>query len=216
MRSPLSQETDRHVHCRSFRGLLDHRATGHVDGKGGRDDAKIDKAREDRTSAALYSKICAKFTNGARAGWGFFLERTCTDGDCKEDCSGSNRDRQCRIFDFAPHWKVVLRTPEALEEHQIDQKARLPSQSSSQWLLTSLSLAPLSTEERLVPRLPLRLHPLLDVDHFADKPALSDRGRRSARLQLVPLLAERLHALFRVVAVRVGTRFGCRVLLCRG
>lgn len=110
----------------SFRGLLDHRATGYDDGKGRDPNQEEEKDAQSVDPTVLYTKICAKFTNGARAGWGFVLERTCTDGDCNS-CEGPNLQRQCRKFDFSPHWDVVLRTPESFKEQHVDPKACLSS-----------------------------------------------------------------------------------------
>ncbi|KZT62125.1 hypothetical protein CALCODRAFT_277895 [Calocera cornea HHB12733] len=57
-----------------------------------------------------FRKVCAKFTNGVRWGIGFKLERTCRPEDC-DKCKGSILHRQCRFFDFRPHWTVHLRAP---------------------------------------------------------------------------------------------------------
>ncbi|KZO94872.1 hypothetical protein CALVIDRAFT_538650 [Calocera viscosa TUFC12733] len=57
-----------------------------------------------------FRKVCAKFTNGVRWGIGFKLERTCRPEDC-DKCKGSVFHRQCRFFEFRPHWSVHLRAP---------------------------------------------------------------------------------------------------------
>ncbi|KIP10738.1 hypothetical protein PHLGIDRAFT_22173 [Phlebiopsis gigantea 11061_1 CR5-6] len=50
--------------------------------------------------------VCAKFGAGSRFGVGFVLERTCNSA-C-EECSGDAFHRQCRFFDFKPHYEVRL------------------------------------------------------------------------------------------------------------
>ncbi|KIO32802.1 hypothetical protein M407DRAFT_18267 [Tulasnella calospora MUT 4182] len=55
-------------------------------------------------------KICAKFTNGVRLGFGFALERTCL-SDCP-GCGGAPAFlKQCRFFTFKPHYEVALKVP---------------------------------------------------------------------------------------------------------
>ncbi|KAG8995921.1 hypothetical protein FRB90_012874, partial [Tulasnella sp. 427] len=55
-------------------------------------------------------KVCAKFTNGVRLGFGFALERTCF-SDC-QDCGNAPAFlKQCRIFTFKPHYEVALKVP---------------------------------------------------------------------------------------------------------
>ncbi|CEQ42515.1 SPOSA6832_04335, partial [Sporobolomyces salmonicolor] len=63
-------------------------------------------ADEIEEESAYWIKICAKCINGVRWGMGLVPERTCRD-DCEHDgCRGlSPFHRQCRIFDFIPHWK---------------------------------------------------------------------------------------------------------------
>ncbi|KAJ3799089.1 golgi-body localization protein domain-containing protein [Lentinula aff. detonsa] len=55
---------------------------------------------------STYKKICAKFLSGIKFGLGFSLERSCGSG-C-HSCSGSPFHRQCRFFDFKPHYMVML------------------------------------------------------------------------------------------------------------
>ncbi|THH02741.1 hypothetical protein EW026_g149 [Hermanssonia centrifuga] len=56
----------------------------------------------------LPRKVCAKFGSGSRFGVGVALERTCGP-DCP-NCTGGTFDRQCRFFDFRPHYEVTLET----------------------------------------------------------------------------------------------------------
>lgn len=51
-------------------------------------------------------KICAKFLSGVKFGLGFALERSC--GTNCHSCTGSPFHRQCRFFDFKPHYLVRL------------------------------------------------------------------------------------------------------------
>ncbi|KXN86435.1 UPF0648 protein C3H5.09c [Leucoagaricus sp. SymC.cos] len=61
-----------------------------------------------QSSANPYRKICAELHSGVRYGIGFVFERTC-DPTCPK-CSGNVFQRQCRIFDFIPHYDVRLET----------------------------------------------------------------------------------------------------------
>ncbi|KAJ3537089.1 hypothetical protein NM688_g6737 [Phlebia brevispora] len=51
-------------------------------------------------------RVCAKFGSGSRFGVGVVLERTCGP-DCQH-CSGDAFHRQCRFFNFRPHYDVTL------------------------------------------------------------------------------------------------------------
>ncbi|KAJ3774447.1 golgi-body localization protein domain-containing protein [Lentinula raphanica] len=53
-----------------------------------------------------YKKVCAKFVSGIKFGLGFVLERSC--GSSCHTCVGSPFHRQCRYFDFKPHYLVRL------------------------------------------------------------------------------------------------------------
>lgn len=53
------------------------------------------------------SKVCAKFVSGTRFGVGIALERACGP-DCPKGCQGDAFHRQCRFFDFRPHYDVKL------------------------------------------------------------------------------------------------------------
>ncbi|KAI9001069.1 golgi-body localization protein domain-containing protein [Trametes punicea] len=50
--------------------------------------------------------ICAKFRSGVCFGVGFVLERACGP-ECSQ-CKGKPFDRECRLFDFKPHYAVKL------------------------------------------------------------------------------------------------------------
>ena len=53
-----------------------------------------------------FRKICAKVVSGVRFGLGCVLERSCG-AECQR-CTGKPSHRQCRFFDFRPHYEVVL------------------------------------------------------------------------------------------------------------
>ncbi|GLB33910.1 putative RNA pol II promoter Fmp27 protein [Lyophyllum shimeji] len=55
-----------------------------------------------------FRKICAEVRSGVRFGIGFVLERACG-SECLK-CSESAFHRQCRYFDFRPHYEVRLET----------------------------------------------------------------------------------------------------------
>lgn len=58
-----------------------------------------------------FTKVCAKFINGVRWGMGIVLERACGADCSKASCHDKSPfHRQCRIFDFIPHWKVHTKT----------------------------------------------------------------------------------------------------------
>ncbi|KAI0347243.1 hypothetical protein BDW22DRAFT_1322640 [Trametopsis cervina] len=63
------------------------------------------KPRLKRTSKP--NKVCAKFDSGARFGVGVVLERACGT-DCTKGCQGDAFHRDCRFFDFRPHYEVKL------------------------------------------------------------------------------------------------------------
>ena len=65
-------------------------------------------------------KVCAKFGSGSRFGVGIVLERTCGP-DCTH-CSGDAFHRQCRFFDFRPHYQVMLET----KDHRPLEKVSVP------------------------------------------------------------------------------------------
>ncbi|KAI0638130.1 golgi-body localization protein domain-containing protein [Trametes polyzona] len=58
--------------------------------------------------------ICAKFRSGVCFGVGFALERAC--GPECERCSGKPFDRQCRLFNFRPHYDVKLEWKDTVPE----------------------------------------------------------------------------------------------------
>lgn len=53
-----------------------------------------------------FRKVCARLQCGVRFGVGFVLERACGE-ECRK-CSGLAFQRQCRYFDFRPHYGVKL------------------------------------------------------------------------------------------------------------
>lgn len=54
-------------------------------------------------------KVCAKLTNGVRLGLGFVFERACG-AECGKCRSKTAFFKQCRYFNFKPHWEVALRS----------------------------------------------------------------------------------------------------------
>ena len=105
-----------------LRDLLDRRAMGHADKSSDEelsptkdDDAASERPDKPPPPKRQFRKVFAKFTNGARFGSGFVLERTC--GDECEKCRGRKKfDRQCRMWDSKAHWDVIFRTPESVEK----------------------------------------------------------------------------------------------------
>lgn len=73
---------------------------------------------------ADFVKVCAKFINGVRWGVGTALERVCLP-DCEEElCRGKGSfHRQCRFFDFRPHWEVHTKNGESARK--LDEPVRL-------------------------------------------------------------------------------------------
>ncbi|KAI0719613.1 golgi-body localization protein domain-containing protein [Cerioporus squamosus] len=65
-----------------------------------------DADKANRDGARRAQTICAKFRSGVCFGVGFVLERAC--GPECEQCSGKPFDRQCRLFNFKPHYDVKL------------------------------------------------------------------------------------------------------------
>lgn len=64
---------------------------------------------------ADFVKVVAKFINGVRWGMGAVLERACPPDCQKPACRGQSPfHRQCRFFDFIPHWQVHTKTAEAV------------------------------------------------------------------------------------------------------
>lgn len=53
-----------------------------------------------------FKKVWARLNTGIRFGVGFLPERTC--GDECDTCSGPPSNRQCRLFDFKPHYLVRM------------------------------------------------------------------------------------------------------------
>ncbi|KAG9015450.1 hypothetical protein FRB94_000054 [Tulasnella sp. JGI-2019a] len=65
-------------------------------------------------------KVCVKLTHGIRLGLGFVFERACGAECVKEGCRSKTAfERQCRLFDFRPHYRVALRsTPQGQAQFQ--------------------------------------------------------------------------------------------------
>ncbi|KAK4703534.1 hypothetical protein P7C70_g2687, partial [Phenoliferia sp. Uapishka_3] len=90
----------------------DDRATQHSGVTGGETGGRAFSEDADHV------KICAKFINGVRWGMGAVLERACTVDCPKELCNGKSAfHRQCRNFDFIPHWEVHTKTEAAIKEN---------------------------------------------------------------------------------------------------
>ncbi|GAA5855492.1 hypothetical protein JCM9279_006025 [Rhodotorula babjevae] len=90
----------------------------------GDDDLDLDQAGSDSASDTsgdeddieYWLKVCAKCINGVRWGMAVRLEHTCRDGECdKPSCAGlPTFHRQCRRFEFIPHWQVHTKTSAAI------------------------------------------------------------------------------------------------------
>nr|XP_018262577.1 uncharacterized protein I303_05594 [Kwoniella dejecticola CBS 10117]OBR84735.1 hypothetical protein I303_05594 [Kwoniella dejecticola CBS 10117] len=76
-----------------------------------------------------YTKPCAKFVGGTKVGFGFGRERTCKPWDCQQGCGDTDNHlhRKCRIFDFLPHQKVILKSPQAI--HRLERQLGRPVDS---------------------------------------------------------------------------------------
>ncbi len=81
-----------------------------------------DKANEDGGRRAQI--ICAKFRSGVCFGVGFVLERACGP-ECSR-CSGKPFDRQCRLFDFEPHYDVKLEWKDSIPEIKVNYPSTNP------------------------------------------------------------------------------------------
>jgi hypothetical protein len=62
--------------------------------------------RSSRHHPRKFRKICAKLSSGVRFGIGVILERSC--GPECDVCTGEPFHRQCRYFNFKPHYLVKL------------------------------------------------------------------------------------------------------------
>ncbi|WWC70580.1 uncharacterized protein I206_104531 [Kwoniella pini CBS 10737] len=67
-----------------------------------------------------YTKPCAKFVGGTKVGFGFGRERTCRPWNCEQGCGDTDDPlhRKCRIFDFLPHQKIILKSPEVVRREE--------------------------------------------------------------------------------------------------
>lgn len=90
----------------------DDRSTQHSSGYGN-GNSKHHRLRLDTD----FVKVCAKFINGVRWGMGALLERACTSDCTVEVCRNQTPfHRQCRFFNFKPHWDVTTRTAETAKD----------------------------------------------------------------------------------------------------
>ncbi|KAJ6485160.1 golgi-body localization protein domain-containing protein [Mycena vitilis] len=64
------------------------------------------RSQVDTDKPRPFRKICAKFQSGVRFGLGFVMERSC--GPECTACSGAPFHRQCRFYDFLPHYAIKL------------------------------------------------------------------------------------------------------------
>ncbi|KAG9218974.1 hypothetical protein CCMSSC00406_0001384 [Pleurotus cornucopiae] len=71
-----------------------------------RDLARLGPNLQNGAPSYRFQKVCAKLVSGVRFGVGCRLERACG-FECPV-CSGAAFDRQCRFFDFLPHYAVKL------------------------------------------------------------------------------------------------------------
>lgn len=97
-------------------------------------------------------KVCARFGGGVKWGLGTQFERTCREQDCS-NCSGRTIDRQCRFFDFRPHYTV--KTVAGAEA-----KVGPVSPRQSRRLTASLTSG---AESRFLCWLQIGFHPSLDI-----------------------------------------------------
>ncbi|KAK4056456.1 Protein SABRE [Microbotryomycetes sp. JL221] len=68
-----------------------------------------------RTVEYEFTKVCAKLINGVRWGMGAVLERACPPDCNKSECRRQDPfHRQCRFFEFKPHWQVHTKTADAI------------------------------------------------------------------------------------------------------
>ncbi|GAA5897882.1 hypothetical protein JCM6882_005104 [Rhodosporidiobolus microsporus] len=85
--------------------------------EGQSDNASVNDSDVDEESN-YWIKICAKCINGVRWGLGLKCERTCRDECSKPGCRDqSTFHRQCRFFDFIPHWQVHTKTRASIGPH---------------------------------------------------------------------------------------------------
>ena len=76
-----------------------------------------DAAQANKPGARQAQTVCAKFRSGVCFGVGFVLERAC--GPECDRCSGKPFDRQCRLFDFKPHYDVKLEWKDSVPEIKV-------------------------------------------------------------------------------------------------
>jgi hypothetical protein len=193
----------------NLREYIDNAATGLARDPGENDDRSTQNSSgmgdtTGRNREADFIKVCAKFINGVRWGLGVVLERTCRSPQCESPaCHGASTfHRQCRFFDFKPHWDVHTRTAEAVKASKGEVSS--PTCAVEASILMSFS----SLGHRLVRWIPLRLHPLLHLPHVAPLPhpplelqhaSRIGRQPRRTRIQQPPLHSPGVDALLGVV-----------------
>ncbi|BGP20274.1 Protein SABRE [Rhodosporidiobolus nylandii] len=97
----------------------DDRSAGGSTFDGDEDDAGTASSDDETNEESNYwIKVCAKCINGVRWGMGLVCERTCRDECTKPGCKqASTFHRQCRFFDFIPHWQVHTKTAASIGPH---------------------------------------------------------------------------------------------------
>lgn len=139
-----------------------------------------------------FRKICIKLSNGVRWGAGLRFERTCDDDTCERTpkCSGSPFHRECRFFDFKPHWEVITKTREHFakipESERVRPNFRWRGASFFhlyEWLTLAFPARSCTIAEGFLSRLAVKPHPFLTIDLFAKRRArrlwrTSQRKRR--------------------------------------
>ncbi|KAE8231965.1 hypothetical protein CF326_g3008 [Tilletia indica] len=100
---------------------MDLAASGHgskspVDTTG--NEATVTGSHERYMVQPRFQKVCLKLSNGVRWGVGLIYERTCTPDTCKRRprCKGSPFYRECRFWDRVPHWKVLTKSKQHVEQ----------------------------------------------------------------------------------------------------
>ncbi|GAA6011720.1 hypothetical protein JCM10207_004222 [Rhodosporidiobolus poonsookiae] len=82
------------------------------------DDDDGESFDESNEESHYWIKVCAKCINGVRWGLRLDCERTCRDECTKPGCQEqSTFHRQCRLFDFIPHWQVHTKTKASVGVH---------------------------------------------------------------------------------------------------
>ena len=140
---------------------------------------------------ATFSKVMIKLVNGVRWGMGVRLERSCTDQDCshKNRCSGAPFYRNCRIFDFRPHYTVKTIAPQD----------KVDGVSKGLTIELTRELTVTNVAHRLLCWLPFELYPHVFVRDLASPRKFSQADFRSNKQ-----LSSRSDALFALLEVVVS------------